>query len=794
MPRLRGSSVWRRSATRWLAALATALVAAPLLVLTGTVPAASAANALLCTPGYAYSVSGGGQLRQVAPDGVVTRIGSGEWAGSSLDALAISANGAGAFAIERGLLNPKAVSIRKYDPATGQFSNVSGSYNTSMDGIVVAGAVDLATGDYLFGGFSSISVSLFSRELTFKIFRYQPGVSGSAAFSVVGEIRTGETYSILRPAADGDMAFDEAGNLYVVHAEGGAVRVSSASRETLAGAGGGFIAAQTTPIQSTAFRDVSGIAFSADGTVLLGNGTRADSYDPATWQLIGNRTNALQNSTDLASCSSPSSISLRKDVGSRAVATDQFALTLADGNLELGTRTTAGSASGIQGQVVGPFPVRAGKSIRFWESGAIAADLAKYSSSWVCRDERDGRELARGNGASGEVLIPSPSGILGARIVCDVRNDVRSTLTLVNDVDTEFGGTLQPADWTLFALSPGGARADFASGERREIAAGTHVIGGDPKAGYALESISCVAGGTTLTVDAQHAVTIPAGADAVCTLVNRDLSGSVAWQKVDSVTGALIGGSGWKLSGPGGDVAVVDNVGEPSYAGLDEDPEPGKFKVGSLHRGEHQLTETIPPEGYALATSGPIAFDVTDEALEVTLAAVANRLLLEFGLEKYSYASAGQLAPELLDGAAFEVREDAGGSPGATVPGAVVRSGAGAFRLAGLPAGDYWLVETASPAGYSRLAEAIGFTVLHDASHPQGAIRLLDDADPLVELDATATIIRVSDARTVGLPMAGGEAGFDTLSAGLLVLGVAASVLIAVRVRRAHSRTTTERK
>ena len=67
--------------------------------------------------------------------------------------------------------------------------------------------------------------------------------------------------------------------------------------------------------------------------------------------------------------------------------------------------------------------------------------------------------------------------------------------------------------------------------------------------------------------------------------------GALSWTKVDS-KGASLSGSEWTLSGPGGDISVVDG------GARDSDVDAGELTVTELPFGEYTLTETRAPEGY----------------------------------------------------------------------------------------------------------------------------------------------------------------------------------------------------
>ncbi|MFD5600840.1 SpaA isopeptide-forming pilin-related protein [Leucobacter sp. NPDC058333] len=81
-------------------------------------------------------------------------------------------------------------------------------------------------------------------------------------------------------------------------------------------------------------------------------------------------------------------------------------------------------------------------------------------------------------------------------------------------------------------------------------------------------------------------------------------AGTVSWQKVTE-SGALLDGSEWLLTGPSGDLAVVDG------GANDGDADPGELSVPNLPYGDYTLKET----------AAPVGFDRTDQQFAVTLGA-----------------------------------------------------------------------------------------------------------------------------------------------------------------------------
>lgn len=782
-----------------LMAVASALALTWLTVAAEERPASAAGAPLSCEPGYTYSVSIDGYLRQIGPDGAVTQVGTQKWPGVEVNGLGITSGGTEAYAFERWrdpiYDNARGATILRYNASTGTFTKTGDFYNTGLGGNLIAGAVNLSSGKFLFGGFEGVQHNIITGELRFRLFEYDPARAGTAAaFSSIGYFWTGKTYTWPQsvPAANGDMAFDAAGNLYVVRAGNNDVNIYTVPSAELSTHTGGQLKAHATPTMPVTLPTTNGIAFDADGTVNLGADSAVNRHDPNTWSAIQSRTTALSSSTDLANCASPPTLTLQKNAESRKNAGDQFALSILRNTTVLDTQTTTGSEAGVQSVKAGPTPVVSGQTYRIREVGAGGANLDDYQSSWGCKDTNTGAVLGTGLGKEGTVTVPAPTSAVGPNILCEFTNAAKATLTLKKDFNIKYGAEAQPADWKLRATPSNGTAIDFASGETKTVPAGQFRIGEDQRSGYELERISCVAGSTNLAVGTQGEVTIPAGKSTVCTVVNRDLPGNVTWNKTDSVTGAHLAGSEWSMAGPGGPYGITDNTGSPGYVGLDQDPAPGKFQVAKLTRGTYVLTETKAPTGYEITQKSGSEFKISNSSLEVALPPITNRKKLTFGIEKYALANRESGTLTTIDGAKFEVSRDESGVPGTTVTDAVVANGVGMFTVHGLLPGNYWLVETQAPADYAKLVEPVAFTVLHDGAHPDGALELAGKSDPLVELSDDHQTIRVSGARPVGLPEAGsgGASGFPLIGIAIALGGLAALGVSAHLRRRASASTS----
>ncbi|WP_291278206.1 SpaA isopeptide-forming pilin-related protein [Galactobacter sp.] len=403
----------------------------------------AAAKPLQCTAGTVYSVSGSGQLYEVT-NGDRTAVGHQATTGSgwnlpvsSFNGVGIGANGSVAYAYERSN-NNRTATIYRYDVGTGNWSNTNVSrdlsWTDSFSGQLVAGAVDLKTGEYYFGGFQTTGSGRNSVQ-TFRIWKYSPT---TGAITYVGATQTASGNGI-PTSANGDIAFDSNGNLFIVRGSGNTTTVFSITAANLAAANGGAITSSKSGDYRTS-TDVNGVAFDASGKAYLGSSTSLSSYNMPNWS-GGASAGSLSGSSDLASCSSPATITLQKKLdGKRYLDADQFDLELKDGSTSLGTATTEGTASGVQDQIVGPFPIKAGTTVNFSEAGADDTDLGNYTSSAVCTADGNPLTVNNNQGTSGTATVPASA----KAVVCTITNKAKSKSTL--SVVKNFTGRVNAGD------------------------------------------------------------------------------------------------------------------------------------------------------------------------------------------------------------------------------------------------------------------------------------------------------------------------------------------------------------
>lgn len=438
-----------------------------------------------CTAGYVYAVSGTGQLQQVSPDGTVLPVGTSASGVSNFNGLGVGSGGQPVYAIERSSSSGTSQNgtVWEYDVMTGTWASTG--YSTSALGgntgtNMIGGAVDLSTGLFYFGGFTSSG--------DFKVYEYNP--SANPRIKLKATVTTTATSN-----ANGDIAFDAAGNFYIVRGSGSSSVVYSVPQATFQAANGGTITSAATQSFSTT-TDVNGVAFDSTGKAFLGGSSNVSSYNMPNWSGASSVTSSLQSSTDLASCSSPPTIVIEKEIiGGRVNSNDQFKLTLSQGSTVLGTTTTEGSETGLQDQRIGPIPTVRNVALTFSEEGANGANLANYASAYQCTvTYLDGtvQTLDQVNGTSGSITIPTT----GDAVRCVFRNSPLTAYVTVHKDVTDGAGNNPVArqGWTV------GATATATTGSVTKVpAANTQTTNNSGNASWELK-FSAYTGRATVNV------------------------------------------------------------------------------------------------------------------------------------------------------------------------------------------------------------------------------------------------------------------------------------------------------
>lgn len=706
--------------------------------------ARAAATSIVCQAGYVYSVSSSGQLRQITAGGAVTDVGNQAGSVSSFNGLGIGADGQPVYAYER-TNDAQTATMYQYDPATGNWSNTRDSYDTTTaghggySGSLVAGAVDLSDGTYMFGGFQTTDNGRWAQPRytqVFKLWQYDP--TASPRFSYLGSIDTYEG-SDDPGATNGDMAFDAAGNLFIVRGSGSTTTVFSSTAANLAAADGGVIASSESGSFDTT-SNVNGVAFDASGKAYLGAGDTIQSFDMPDWSnktTVVSRNNSFSNSTDLASCSSPATITLQKVVNGRVAPSDQFTLALKDGATDLGIATTTGTANGLQQDRVGPQPTVRGKTITFTETAAGSANLADYTTTYQCTV--DGQPLSpavSGTGTTGAVTIPAS----GQAVLCQFTNSpLVAHVNVTKTVLDEDGANAQPGqDWTVgltttatkgtATQSPSGAQQTDANGsaswtvafDKADSAAAVQVSE-TQKTGYIFASGRCTVtdnngtAGEPIEISSASGVTVPdvgPGETLDCSFTNQKQATSLTLTKVvDNRYGGAAGANDFDLTAtPSGGDALGFTSGET------KDVDPGSYTIGeTLRPGYQQESLVCTADGENLAVTDSAVAVADGQDVECTLTntdtpgSVAWTKVDEGGnaLADSEWTLTGPDGQSTSPVTVTDCVADQAGQ----CAGPDTDPAAGAFSVDDLAWGDYTLTESKAPAGYVRSDTEHAFTI-----------------------------------------------------------------------------------
>lgn len=384
-----------------------------------------ASTKISCSVGDIYSVSGTGQLEllSVVDTSVgVAQIGAPASGVTSFNGLGIGGPGPLVYAYNRTNSSGNAAAVYQYDPSAESWSKVpNGSFNSSLSGdntsSFVGGAVD-PDGYYWAGGYNSAGTR-------FQLWRLSKTGEGMQRKGQVVLPSPGGSVN----GANGDFAFDNQGNLYLVRGTGTQLGVYLVSKDKLAaGSGTSAIngAAQVFSGKSS-FQNVNGIAYDASGKLYVATADgfaylQRDASGAASAPVGLTLPDGTLKTTDLATCSFPPTVKIQKDLpDGRAFANDQFKLQLKSGNTVLGEATTTGKAEGIQEEKVGPVPVAIGASMSFTEvAGNSSTDLKNYVTSWECL--LDGKVLWGDKSLGTSFTMPAEAA--GKEILCTIKNSL----------------------------------------------------------------------------------------------------------------------------------------------------------------------------------------------------------------------------------------------------------------------------------------------------------------------------------------------------------------------------------
>ncbi|WP_166820924.1 SpaA isopeptide-forming pilin-related protein [Brevibacterium limosum] len=792
----------------WAALTAVLIVMAGGAVVLPAAPA-QAAVSITCEPDVVYSVSGKGQLRKAA-GGVSTDIGSPASGVGNFNGLGIGKKDSAVYAFNRSSSGSggETVEIYRFDTSTGRW--YSTQKKKSSDVAFIGGAVDLKSGLFYFGGYTADGKK-------FRLFVYDPN---SGELTSKGWINTSTSAS---GSSNGDIAFDSSGNLFVVRGVGKKTTIFSVTSTSLVAGSGenNEIVAGDSKERSTTDK-VNGVAFDANGTGYLGAESTVSGWDTPDWSnaqefFAGTHREGLfgwrevwdwigdTGSTDLASCSSPATITLQKDIkNGRAKASDQFRLNLEQNGSSLATGTTAGSTTGLQKVgTVGPLPAKRGVTIDFSETaGTSDTDLDDYYSEYSCTVEGSQKVLASGEATSGSVKIPVAG--QGDAVICTITNSpLTANVSIHKDVVDENGENKKPGkDWSVGAKATAtsdtvsstptaatqktDANGDAKWGLRFSKTTGraTIAVSETQQDGYEFKSGSCditrldgsKATTRKLTSDKSFDLTgIKPGDDVKCSYLNKVKDTSLTLvKKVDNTAAAgTAKDTDWTLKAEGdaasGDKTIEGKTGSEPVT---------KAKVKA---GKYALSETGTPKGYEASdwacapTSGSGV--VTSDKSSVTLKNGDDVACTITNTAKTGAVTWGKTdeAGNALEGSVWTLTDPDGKSTeieDCTAASADKCAGpdkdpaAGKFSVDRLKWGKHTLVEKKAPAGY----------ILDDTPH---TFTVSGSA-----LDKSLGSFTNEQKPPMALPLTGGTGSQIYLIGGAALLAAAGAIALLKGLRR----------
>ncbi|MHC9629902.1 SpaA isopeptide-forming pilin-related protein [Corynebacterium diphtheriae] len=751
-------------------------------------PAASPVEgALSCKPGEFYGLTTNtGTLYKATISGneITTQSVSGKFSEQwvqQTNGLAIGYQGTFAYAYDkRSYGSDPYVDLRIWTPQNG-FSSVKkirlGSVRTTDFGVanLVAGAAKLEFGnrDFYFGGYSND----WDKGVKKKYFNLWKYTEKSQSTQYLGYINTGKD-SDSAISANGDLAFNDNGDMYLLLNDGKESQVFTVTAEDLARAENqvgtdseDFLTNEHTELKSQDGRTLStvsgktlnGFALNSDGTLLVASANSLYQIDPNVEDIVASGELLGISSGDLASCQTPPTLELKKKVNNRAKPSDQFKLSITrvsnDERVVTGEVDTNGNQLGEQSDKVGPLPVRSGQTYILREdkpesnSHEKETDIRDYSASLTCVNEGGGSDIKphKENEYEYSLTIPEiASSVNHVAISCTFENSVRGGAVKweklgeaadPNGANFPLGDTEweiirrdgQPNDvktWKISDCVTGHSGCDLRNDD--------DVVDGDNQLGKFLvrnlpfgtyELRETKTGDDYKILDSGIEFTISEGINSnsnpvsVGQILNKRHTGSVAWKKADSRDQMrLLGGSKWKLVSEGkADIEIEDCVSGDCKELLDKDPNRGAFKIENIGLGTYTLIETNAPEGYALGDPVSKELVLSKEHVHkgLDLGTISNQVIQ--GSVTWEKAHAGD-PTALLDGSEWSLEkidgrvegvEDSKQKYSVTIkdcssdgsncakpddPSLVDASKEkGKFRVDGLTAGKYRLVESKAP-------------------------------------------------------------------------------------------------
>ncbi|MEU2158358.1 hypothetical protein ABZ532_25665 [Streptomyces sp. NPDC019396] len=353
--------------------------------------------------------------------------------GGMTNALGILPGGTGAYVVDR-TGGPSSIVVHGYDADSDTWTTYSGT--TPGNGVVVvAGAIDPSSGIYYYAAFNPASAPGKAKVY---------GFDTTTHTAIPGVIATFDLPTTSVAGANGDIAFDAAGNLYIVTSANGvndaAIGVVDGPLPTTGSATGTPLSMTVlTHIDNPQQRQYNGIAFDNAGKLFIEYSTVPPSavtflqaVNPNNGQLIGQPKRLSDQafvSVDLGACSTNPTLTLAKNIVGRfmesTTSNDQFELSITGGGIREGnTATTTGNTTGVQPVTAGPVVGVANTTYTLTEHAASGGNLANYTTTYACVDTSNGNAPVS-SGAATSFTLHFPDTAPGGnspRVLCTFTN------------------------------------------------------------------------------------------------------------------------------------------------------------------------------------------------------------------------------------------------------------------------------------------------------------------------------------------------------------------------------------
>ncbi len=529
---------------RWMAVGLVGIV----LIVAMAVPASASASAFDCSGGTIYSLQRPNS-QSSSTSGVVFGLQTSTVGGSSVTATQVTALPGNSYANALGVTgdgsqmygvqqsgSAGSATVWAYDTSTATWTSYSGTGGTPSG--FVAGAIDPVTGIYYYADYTAGTASTPGTATLY-------GFNTTTNTPIPGVIATFPLPDGNGTASqNGDFAFDQSGNLYVL-ASTGATRALGVVKAPLPTTGSGTTMTDTTLSSVSDTSTYNGIAFDATGRLYLESSTSGGTWqitgvDPNNGAIVSGPTpisaseqSASAADVDLASCPHIPTLSAATDVTGRSSTGDQFTLSVTGGTITQGnTATTSGSSTGVQSQSAGPVIATAGTTYTISETAA-SGSMSDYAVSYSCVDTANGNALVTsGTGPSLQLTYPTTS---SPSVVCTFATSPKADLALT---DTASAPSVAAGGQVTFAEQVANDGPDGATGVELtdSLPAGLTVVSATASQGSCdtTGGVNCALGGIANGATAQ--VVIVANVSAGASAGSVSDAASVTANETDPVT------------------------------------------------------------------------------------------------------------------------------------------------------------------------------------------------------------------------------------------------------------------